>query len=307
VPAARTSAAVVLAALAAAGCGGGAEGAPPAPRAAGAARPKPCVAAPRDLAAPGPYAVRRATAALSRRSAVEREPRRIDPTVWHPAARGCRFPPILFSHGHNGSPTSCSALCSHLAGHGFVVLAPTHPDRRTRRTAQGPERVEDLLFILEHLPAVLRPRLAGRVEGRAIGVAGHSFGGRTAAELASQDDRVKALMTMAGGADRASTALIRAPTLMVAGGADTVDPARLSEASFRALPRTTPRALLVIDGAGHGAFIDGCAGAKLCPVMRRTAAALFITHLAHRPGASAPLDPSRVHDPRLRLTAIGMR
>jgi predicted dienelactone hydrolase len=123
------------------------------------------------------------------------------------------------------------------------VLAPTHPDGATRRAAQGPEGVEDLLFLLDHLSAVWRrlaPELAGRVDGRAVGVAGHSFGGRTSAELASQDDRVKALLTMAGGA------------------------------------------------------------------ARRTAAALFLTYLAHRHGASAPLDPARVHDPRLRLTAVGM-
>lgn len=298
------SVAALALALAAGACGGG--GAPRAhvlPDRAGAA-PNPCVSAPRDLAAPGPYAVRRAASRLARRSAVAHGPRRIDPTVWSPrgpSPRGCRFPLILFSHGHNGSPESCSTLCSHLASEGFVVLAPTHPDRSTRRTAQAPERVEDLLFLLDHLPP-----LAGRADVRAIGVAGHSFGGRTGAELASQDDRVKALMTMAGGADRASTALIHAPTLMVAGGADTVDPARLSEASFRALPRTTPRALLVVAGAGHGAFIDGCAAARLCPVMRRTAAALFISYLAHRSGAGAPLDAARVHDPRLRLITAGM-
>jgi predicted dienelactone hydrolase len=273
--------------LAATGCGGAADRA-----AAPVARPSPCVRVPTDLAAPGPYAVRRVLRRLVRHSAVARGPRRIDPTVWRPSG-GCRFPLILFSHGRNGAPASCERLCSHLASHGFVVLAPTHPDRRTPRAAQGPERVEDLLYLLDHPPA--------RVDARAIGVAGHSFGGRTAAELASQDERVRALMTMAGGADRAATALIRAPTLMVAGGADRIDPARLSEASYRALPRTTLRALLVIEGAGHGAFLDGCGAARLCAVMRRTAAAFFITHLAHR---RAPL---RVDDARLRLTAAGMR
>ena len=95
-------------------------------------------------------------------------------------------------------------------------------------------------------------------------------------------------MTMAGGADRASTALIRAPTLMVAGGADTVDPARLSEASARALPPTTPHALLVVDGARHGALIDD---APVRP--HRTAAALFITYLAHRPGGGPRRPPHR--------------
>jgi hypothetical protein len=45
----------------------------------------------------------------------------------------------------------------------------------------------------------------------------------------------------------------------------------------------------VIAGAGHGAFGDGCAAAGTCAVVLRSAAALFATHLAHRPGAAAPL------------------
>jgi predicted dienelactone hydrolase len=307
----RSGRGAAVLALLVTGCGGAS-----APRHAAAptraAGPRDCVSVPRDLAAPGPYAVRRAAARMARQSAVARGPRRIDPVVWYPVEkppRGCRFPLILFSHGNRGSPSSCSRLCSHLAGEGFVVLAPTHRDAATPQNAQGPERVEDLLFLLDELPAVWRrlaPAVAGRVDERAVGVAGHSFGGRTAAELASQDDRVKVLLTMAGGADRASTALIRAPTLMVAGGADTVDPASLSEASFRDLPRTTPRALLIVAGADHGALVDGCTAARTCEVMQRAAAALFLTYLAHRRGASAPLDPARVHDRRLRLTAAGM-
>ena len=83
---------------------------------------------------------------------------------------------------------------------------------------------------------------------------------------------MRALVTMAGGADRASTALIRAPTLMIAGGADTVDPPRLSEASIRALPRTTPKALLVVPSADHGALLDSA-------LVERRVAAHFATYL----------------------------
>jgi predicted dienelactone hydrolase len=265
---------------------------------------------PRGLASRGPYAVRRAAAPLRRHSGAVRGPRRLDPTVWYPGGpppHGCRFPLILFSHGHNGSPAGCSRLCAHLASEGFVVLAPVHADRATATRAQGPERVEDLLYLLDHLPAVWRrlaPGLAGRVDGRAVGVAGHSFGGRTAAELASQEPRVKALMTMAGGADRAATALIRAPTMMLAGGADTIDPAPLSAASYRALPRATPRALLVVAGAAHGAFTDGCAAARVCPLVLRAASALFVGALAHRPAAFAALAART--DRRVRLRSSGL-
>jgi predicted dienelactone hydrolase len=312
---------LVAAVMAVAGCGGASgsrhpasaperAAAPPA-RVTATTRANPCVPLPPDPAAPGRYSIRRASAAMRRESAAARGPRRLDPSVWYPAGRpphGCRFPLVLFSHGHDGDPASCSRLCAHLASQGFVVLAPVHPDRATATGAQGPERVEDLLFLLDHLPQVWRrlaPRLAGRVDARAVGVAGHSFGGRTAAELASQEPRVGALMTMAGGADRAATALIRAPTLMLAGGADLIDPARLSVASYRALPRTTPRALVVVAGAGHGAFTDGCAAARVCPLVLRAASALFVGALGHRPAAFAPLRAGRLGDPRAALRSGG--
>jgi pimeloyl-ACP methyl ester carboxylesterase len=73
---------------------------------------------------------------------------------------------------------------------------------------------------------------------------------------------------------------------MLAGGADTVDPARLSAASIQALPGTTPRRLIVVPGAGHGAFTDGCVAAGTCATVARAASALFLTVLARRPGAS---------------------
>src|SRR3954468_2201591 len=232
-----------------AGCGGGA-----APHAA--APPNRCA---------GSYEVHRARSPLVRDGATPGARRRLDPVAWAPCARGCRCPLIVFSPGHSGSPAACARLCSRLASHGFVVVGLRHADRATPRRLQGPERVEDVLFLLDHLPAVARG--AGP-----LGVFGHSFGGRTAAEVASQDDRVRALVTLAGGADRASTALIRAPTLMVAGGADTVDPPALSEASVRALPRGTPHALLVVPDAGHGDLLRSS-------VVERRVAAHFAAYL----------------------------
>jgi len=224
----------------------------------------PHAAAPRDRCA-GSYAVHHARSSVVRDGATPGSRRRLDPVAWYPVARGCRFPLLVFSHGHDGSPVACSRLCARLASRGFVVVAPRHADRGTARRLQGPERVEDMLFLLDHLPAVARG--AGP-----LGMFGHSFGGRTAAEVASQDPRVRALVTMAGGADPASTALIRAPTLMVAGGADTVDPPALSEASVRALPSGTPHALLVVPRAGHGDLLES-------PLVERRVAAHFAAYL----------------------------
>jgi dienelactone hydrolase len=285
----------VLAAALAAGCGGAPAGPRRAPAAAGAperqagtperqvagARANRCVAVPRDLARPGPFAVRRVRVALARRSAITGPRRPIDPVLWLPRGR-CRRPLVLFSHGHFGDPLSCSRLCGHLATLGFAVLGIRHADRATPAALQGPERVEDLTYALDH--RVWRRLAPGlRVDARHVGVAGHSFGGRTAAELAAQDLRVAALVTMAGGADRATTALVHAPTLMLAGSADTIDPPRLSEASIRALSRTTPHRLLVVRGADHGALVDGCAAARTCAEIARAVSAHFIGALARRP------------------------
>jgi predicted dienelactone hydrolase len=196
------------------------------------------------------FAVRHTVTRLARRSQITRARRRIDPEAWFPAGRRCRAPLILFSHGHNGAPGACARLCGHLASLGFVVLAPLHADRATPLRLQAPERVDDLTYVLDHL----RRLAPAPVDRRAIGVAGHSFGGRTAVELAAQDPRIRAVVTMAGGADRATTAGVTAPTLMLAGGADRLDPPILSIRSGRALPRSTPHRVIVVPGVGHTAL-----------------------------------------------------
>ena len=262
--------ALIVAALGVLGCGGG-----PGTLAA------PPGAASRCVTPAGDAPVHRSQLAMTRRSEIDGARRRLDPAVWAPRARGCAPPLILFSHGHYGDPSGCSRLCAALASSGFLVVAPHHPERGTPLNLQAAERDDDLAYTLAHLKL--------RFDRRRIGVAGHSFGGRTAVELASLEPRVRALITMAGGADRGTTASITAPTLMLAGGRDTVDPVRLSEASLRALPRTTPHGLLVVERAGHGGLIDGCAAIGACGQVARTASAFLLTYLAHVPGHDGPL------------------
>jgi dienelactone hydrolase len=229
----------------------------------------------------GDAPVHRSQLAMARRSEITGARRALDPVVWAPARRGCAPPLILFSHGHYGDPSGCSRLCSALAASGFLVVAPHHPERGTPLNLQAAERDDDLASTLRQLKL--------RFDRRRIAVAGHSFGGRTAVELASLEPRVRAVITMAGGADRGTTASITAPTLMMAGGRDTVDPVRLSEASLRALPRTTPHGLLVVARAEHGGLIDGCAAIGACEQVARTASAFLLTYLMRMPGRDGPL------------------
>ncbi|MBK8913068.1 MAG: hypothetical protein IPM64_00460 [Phycisphaerales bacterium] len=52
-------------------------------------------------------------------------------------------PLVIFSHGAGGSGNSFAELSEHWAGHGFVVIHPTHGDSIRLRRERG-ERVEDL-------------------------------------------------------------------------------------------------------------------------------------------------------------------
>ena len=80
----------------------------------------------------------------------------------------------LLSHGVASSPDRYARLAVHLAGQGFVVLGPHHPDGDSRGFDEGSERVDDLSYLLDHLdpaPQGLAPGLRGRVKGQAVGVA----------------------------------------------------------------------------------------------------------------------------------------
>ncbi|MFM9059998.1 MAG: alpha/beta hydrolase family protein [Planctomycetaceae bacterium] len=116
------------------------------------------------------------------------------------------YPLIVFSHGFGGNKDAFSTIARHWAGHGYVVIQPTHADGLGRRdgdrTAAGgrPERlgrgglfaglndadriadrVADLVLILDSLAEIEKavPGLEGRIDTKRIGVGGHSFGAYT--------------------------------------------------------------------------------------------------------------------------------
>jgi predicted dienelactone hydrolase len=285
------TAAAACAAVAAAGaCGHAAAPGRAATRpadAARAARPL-CPAAPRrDPAAPGPYRVGRASVALRRASAVEPGSRPIDPTAWFPTAtRGgtaldCRAPVILWSHGLTGNPLEAQLLLAHLAGEGFVILAPHHPDRRTPK-GEGDERKADVRYLLDHLAPVLerlRPGLASRVDPTRIGIAGHSMGASTAAQLGATDRRLRTVLVLAGG-NAAAGPVLQIPTFVVAGGRDTIVPIAQERHFVASLPRSTPHRLLVLPRGDHWAGIDRCAHQGTCAVVADFATRFELAYLA---------------------------
>lgn len=111
------------------------------------------------------------------------------------------FPLVVFSHGAGGSCDAFASLSETLAGHGYVVIHPTHSDslslaprgeRRSRgreiladprsivRGVNLPDRVADVKFILDSLDEfeqlIGQPGLLDREH---MAMAGHSAGALT--------------------------------------------------------------------------------------------------------------------------------
>lgn len=247
----RGAAVWVVLSLALAGCGErratAHAGATPAARAV-------VVPAPACVLAGAPYGVGRSRLRMARRSIVTGDRRRLDPLVFAPrggGGGGCARPLVVFSHGHHGDPASCADICARLARAGFLVVAPHHEDRAVDRIPlQAGERVDDVLWVLDHL------RL--RHDRRRIGVAGHSFGGVTAGQVASQDPRPRAVVSLAGTADHGTMASTTAPTLIIAGSDDRIETPEASRRSAAAIPATVPHELVVVPGAAHGDLLEDC-------------------------------------------------
>jgi pimeloyl-ACP methyl ester carboxylesterase len=106
---------------------------------------------------------------------------------------GRDLPIILFSHGFGSSMDGYAPLVEYWAGHGFVVVQPTHLDSRTLDLSADDHRtpviwrfrIEDLTRVLDELDVIEHsvPGLAGRLDRDRIAVAGHSWGATTASAL----------------------------------------------------------------------------------------------------------------------------
>ena len=114
-------------------------------------------------------------------------------------ATGGDLPVILLSHGHGASNFIASMrgygpLADFYAGHGFVVILPTHQNSRTLaldpNDSEGAlfwrSRAEDMHVILDRLDEIeaIVPGLAGRLDRSRVAAVGHSLGGHTVAMLA---------------------------------------------------------------------------------------------------------------------------
>jgi predicted dienelactone hydrolase len=174
----------------------------------------------------GPYPV-----AVVRYDWVDARRKRTMPVkIYYPANGKGPFPILLFSHRLGGSREGYEYLGRHWASHGYVSVHVEHTgsdaavvqgkkgaDRRAavKAVIADPRialaRPADVRFVLDQMARLERglSPLSGRLDLRAVGAAGHSFGAWTAlavagqsflprgpGEVAAADPRVKAVIAM---------------------------------------------------------------------------------------------------------------
>lgn len=199
------------------------------------------------------------------------------------------WPIVVFSHRYRGCGTQSSFLMQALAGAGYAVFAPNHRDAvcgrfeswlpRSELPFSNPENwtegtfadrmqdIENLLNALQHDPHYgSKP-----FDWKHVGLIGHSLGGYTVMELAGawphhQDPRVKAVVALspyaAPFADQHTLRGIGVPVMYQGGTRDSVITPSLDghDGAYGQTP--APKYLVIIDGAGHLAWIDNRAVAR---------------------------------------------
>jgi len=197
------------------------------------------------------------------------------------------FPLVVFSHGFAGHRRQSTFFCTHLASHGYAVIALDHGGNTLADMVQiaigtdasgMPRNIEQLLgsyvfdrpkdvsFVLDCITARRVKALPEAIRVDEVGVAGHSFGGWTTLVTAGLDARVRAALPLApaGGpghlhARALSDALAldfggRVDTLYLALERDSLLPLAGIEHLFR---RTSePTQMFVLLNADHMHFCD---------------------------------------------------
>ncbi len=198
------------------------------------------------------------------------------------------FPLVLFSHGLAGHRRQSTFVCTHLASHGYVVIAVDHDGNTmqdmmamalsassTDLTLDAGEligsyafdRPRDITAILDALARSAVRELPLEVDVRRVGMMGHSFGGWTTLVAAAHDARIVAALPLAPAGGRGplySAQLTRALDLALLGGRvdtlylalerDSLLPLEGIRAMFAETPQ--PARILVLRGADHMHFCD---------------------------------------------------
>ena len=211
-----------------------------------------------------------------------------------------RYPVVVFQHGFLTTNEAYSEVLRHLAGHGFVVVAPQMYEPGLAALLGQPTAAEDALTaakVVDWLPAGLVAILGYTPETSRLGLAGHSRGGKVAwLELVADPSRAQAIAGVdpvdgTGGPLGNQARVVQGPfafslpTLVIGTGlGGNCAPAGDNHEQFYAAS-ASPAWHIVVPNAGHADMLDeatALAASSLCPGgpdragMRRLTAGLLV-------------------------------
>lgn len=191
-------------------------------------------------------------------------------------------PMVLLVHGWAGYRREATFLGTHLASHGYVVVSPdvmgsTYPD--VDAFLRGQEPTGPAKALVDHFAAIAVNRRSDvpflidqaaklyDIDSRNVGVTGASFGGWTALNAPSWDDRIAASLPMCPATDLSHAADAPGPftldsdwkrdvpTLFCVADRDAILPLYGQLAAFRQTPASWKRMAVLAD-ADHNHFVD---------------------------------------------------
>lgn len=182
-----------------------------------------------------------------------------------PATEGAPFPLVVLGHGLGGNVGYLTPLAQRWAAAGYVVAMPLFPLTHTGTPggidgADVQNQPRDMSFVIDEMLAAdkgTESPLAGLIDGKKIGVSGHSNGGITTlgivANSCCRDDRIDAALVLSGTpapfADGTYDFEDLPPILFVHGAADEMVDYNQTAETFNSA--STPKALLTLGEAGH--------------------------------------------------------
>lgn len=207
---------------------------------------------------------------------------------------GAAQPLVVFSHGFGGHRRQSTFVTTHLASHGYVVVAPDHagttlPDlMQVGTSARSALEIRAATALLEEATrarpldvakvlAAARGFTSPGIDPERVAVAGHSLGGWTALAAIAREPAIRAVFLLAPAGGRSGVAddpLPRAldlgwtrvvPTLTVAAARDSILPLHGVRELHARIPG--PRRLVVLEDADHFHFCDRAD--RLHELMRR--------------------------------------
>jgi predicted dienelactone hydrolase len=249
-------------------------------------------------------------------------------------ATGPSFPLLIFSPANAGDPHNYAFTSERLASHGYVVVGPFHngdnqDDRRIDfinlqagfrllqcLDNQAPPCIDAMARSMtnRHLDLgkiidSIGDYFGERVDVSRVGVMGQSRGSMTALAAVggsalwsiTPDPRISGVMTLATGSTpnmgSVNMEATTVPTLMVVGSKDGLNHFSIAQASFARIPESTPKALVIIEGAHHRVYGDTyCAQAQIAAAIAQSnpRAILEVDTLSNlyklSPASGSPLD-----------------